>query len=359
MGEDQATGVDVVVSAEVCPPNLLPELWQEEIAGISTAVLCPMFRKEWVFASFHHWRAVLMLARIADDESWRKQTRENNVRYHTINEWVLSQGLPGLTNAPTVSRILSIAKWFVTLTPQDRLRWVEHSIWDVVEVLPVARQVSVERAYEIVSSPITARAKREEVRREVSVDQHHDVSGCRNLQVLMSKDDYDEVRRAVNAAKHMLQMKDPSDSAAVRAMASDFLSGFTASCPRIEPLFDVMPNEYRRLLAAEMFEDVLAGKLVCIECGSWVVQRHHCPPRSRNRQKDGGGMWSPDDPEWPCVYLCAECHRHVHTNVDGTWPTWAEKWKAKDPRFAQRLGVFTGQPLTPKGNGEEMRHDVC
>jgi hypothetical protein len=318
--------VQVSQELELVPEDDLGDMLSE-ISAAKSDDLCSLFVQEWTAGARSQWRAGLYLWRLHQERPYLKQVNQRTGSYYgSTIEWVESLDLPGLKAKSSASRVLSVIEEWVKLPPERRVLWSRESIWDAYDAKPVWKQEGEEKAYEIVSAPDTSAQKRQKVREITAPDQHHDPSPIRTFQVLITEDTLAQVRRATNAVRHQLGVANPTDNDVMDRWASDFLSGFYLQVgAAVYQGLDEMDLAMRQALVDVMAEDVLAGRMRCIECGIWwPIQSNHIPPRSQNiRRPDGEGMYHPDAPEWARAYTCEAHHSLFH----------ATGWKANTQRL--------------------------
>ncbi len=208
-------------------------------------------------------------------------------------------------SASAVSRLVSVGEFFAELKREDQLKWKQLPVWNVVEVVKVAKD-NPDEAWEIASMAATQK----QLRDKVSEARHEPVeSEWRTFPELKYPASLsDLVKRATARARFDLEMVDPSPARIFEAWLAEYVD---------RPLLSEKQEEWRAAIEDGEGVCVLFGTKWSTDiCGGYnatLLDPHHILPRSL-----GGG-------DGPVVLICRPCHE---------WHGEGNRWK----NLARHLG---------------------
>jgi hypothetical protein len=308
-----------------------------QVAAMRPADLADMLRWGWYGSKRLGWMTGLLLERMGREAVHPEAS--------SIAEWA-AKNLDGLDRS-SVSRLQYVARELLKRNAEERTKWLAVSAWRAYDAFKIAERAGDAKAYEIARSR-RSDAQMRQAAREAHPEEHHETSGLRTYSRLVSADTHRLLLQVENAIRHQLGKPFPTDDEVLHMLAADFLAGFVPETT----LLGRSPSDRKTALERQLLDDILAGRCRSIESGAWYpLQRDHAIPRShkiRKRVQNGEGqwvetgLWHPDDPDWPCVYLTPEEHRAKTENEVGTWRMWVERWMREHQWFREKVERFLG-----------------
>lgn len=213
--------------------------------------------------------------------------------YKSLGHWARAE--LGFVSKSTFYRYVQAGRFLSQRENGNRQRWMAQPVFNVIEVLPIAK-AEPEKALTILENQPSQAAIRAEIRIARAKTHHYKAGGYKTIAAAISDETVHEWRRLMNRVRNQLGVggvEYPTDDEVLEMLIANALLDYP--------------------LPAEEEAAVDAGDARChyplggqVECGSYAhLQRHHVLPRSHQGH------------EGPLVYLCARHHEAVTRGDDG------------------------------------------